>query len=132
MQSNNAPVVLFIDDEQFLLNAYQRMFRQSDWQSLFCLTMKEAYAMLELHPIQLILCDYYLQDGTGAEFFRGLDHKYHAVKRVLLSGSSEDFTDELIKAGLVDQVLSKPCSKQQLSLVIEGYLASVKSASCLS
>jgi CheY-like chemotaxis protein len=126
MHSNNAPVVLFVDDEQFLLNAYQRMFRQSDWQSLFCLTMKEAYELLELHQVQLILCDYYLKDGTGAEFFRGLDNKHHAVKRVLLSGSSEDFADELIKAGLVDQVLSKPCSKELLSLVIESYLTAVK------
>ena len=132
MHSTNRPVVLFIDDEQFLLNAYQRMFRLSEWHSLFCLTMKEGYAMLELHQVQLILCDYYLQEGTGADFFRGLDSKYPSVKRVLLSGSSEDFADELIKAGLVDQVLSKPCSKQQLTLVIEGYLASMQSIPCLS
>jgi len=132
MRSHNSPVVLFVDDEQFLLNAYQRMFRQSDWQSLFCLTMKEAYSALESHQVQVILCDYYLKEGTGAEFFRALDNRYQGVKRVLLSGSSEDFADELINAGLVDQVLSKPCSKQQLTQVIEGYLASVKSASCLS
>lgn len=131
MNQNDNPVVLFVDDEQFMLNAYQRMFRQSEWSSLFCLTMTEAYSMLELHQVQVILCDYYLQDGTGAEFFHGLDNKYHNVKRVLLSGSSEDFVGELIAAGLVDQVLKKPCSKQQLTLIIEGCLASVKSNTCL-
>lgn len=124
MNTNDSPVVLFIDDEQFLLNAYQRMFRQSGWHSMFCLTMAEACVVLKLHQVQVILCDYYLKDGTGAEFFRGLHNKQHQAKRVLLSGSSEDFAEELTATGVVDQVLKKPCSKQQLTLVIEGCLAS--------
>jgi response regulator of citrate/malate metabolism len=117
------PVVLFLDDEQFLLNAYRRMFRQADWLSLFCLNMTDAYLMLETHQVQIILCDYYLKDGTGAEFFRTLDKTAYPQKRVLLSGTREEFMEELLRTGLVDQVLYKPCSKQQLSQVIEAHLA---------
>lgn len=114
MLNEQKPLLLFIDDEQFLLNAYQRMFRQSQWRCLFCTTTLEARQLLELYPVRLILCDYYLTEGTGVDFYRTLTDQFSGVKRILLSGSNEVLSKELISSGLVDAVLHKPCTKAEL------------------
>lgn len=123
MQNDDKPLLLFIDDEIFLLNAYRRMFRQSQWRCLFCTTTIEATQLLDLYPVQLMLCDYYLTEGTGADFYLGLADKYRHIKRVLLSGSNEVLTEQLIHSGLVDKVIHKPCTKAELITVIDSCLA---------
>lgn len=123
MLNDQKPVLLFIDDEQFLLNAYQRMFRQSQWRCLFCTTTLEARQLLELYPVRLILCDYYLTEGTGLEFYRSLTGKFSGVKRILLSGSNEVLGKELTSSGLVDAVLHKPCTKAELINQIDSCLS---------
>lgn len=122
MINHEKPVVLFIDDELFLLNAYQRMFRKSKWLCLYSQTIAEAHQLMAQYPVQLILCDYYLMDGNATEFFQGLDERFHGVKRVLLSGSSDTLKAPLFNPALVDVILHKPCTKDKLTTVIERCL----------
>ena len=129
MQSDDKPLLLFIDDEIFLLNAYRRMFRQSQWRCLFCTTTVEAVQLLDLYPVQLILCDYYLTEGTGEEFYLALPGKFRHIKRILLSGSNEVLTGQLISSGVVDQVIHKPCTKAELINLINSCLGSIQGCS---
>ncbi len=122
MNNNDQPVLLFIDDELFLLNAYQRMFRKSKWLCLYSQSINEAVRLMEQYPVQLILCDYYLMDGNAAEFFQGLDGRFSGVKRILLSGSSDTLKAPLFNPALVDVILHKPCTKDKLTTVIERCL----------
>jgi DNA-binding NtrC family response regulator len=122
MNNNDKPVVLFIDDELFLLNAYQRMFRKSKWLCLYSQTIAEAHQLMAQYPVQLILCDYYLMDGNAAEFFQGLDGRFNRIKRILLSGSSDTLKAPLFNTALVDVILHKPCTKDKLTSVIEHCL----------
>lgn len=123
MQNEDKPLLLFIDDEIFLLNAYRRMFRQSQWRCLFCTTTTEALQLLDLYPVQLIFCDYYLAEGTGEEFYLRLPGRFRHIKRILLSGSNDVLTEQLISSAVVDKVIHKPCTKAELITLINSCLA---------
>jgi len=129
MNNSEQPVLLFIDDELFLLNAYQRMFRKSPWLCLYSQTIEQAHHFLEQYPVRLILCDYYLMDGNAAEFFLGLDNRFTGIKRILLSGSSDSLHPSLLNRALVDVILQKPCTKNNLTTVIESCLRTTSSHS---
>lgn len=108
------PKILFIDDEQYLLDAYARMLRHSEFD---CFFMASGLASLD-HPrlssVDVIVCDQQMPDITGIELLTLIKTNYPHIKRVLISGNVNSLKRCLPADLLSFDILEKPCSKAYL------------------
>lgn len=71
---------LVIDDEDVLRRAYGRLLRREGYETIEAASVTDAFeALLVTGPFQLVLCDFNLPDGTGAEIYAMLPDELRAV-----------------------------------------------------
>ena len=113
--------ILFVDDEPNLLDALERMLRHQrrDWEMAFVGSGKQALALLESRPFDVIVSDVLMPEMNGAELLEWVQRRFPGVIRVVLSGHFE--RDAALKAaGVAHRYLAKPCSAAGLVAAIEG------------
>ena len=105
--------VLFVDDDQFILNAYQRMLRHSSFDCTFLSEPSLVWQQPGLDSIHIVIADQQMPGLTGTELLQLLAQKHPAIKRVLISGDLNLAYRHLGSVQL-DATLKKPCSKAGL------------------
>lgn len=112
--------ILFVDDEQKLLEGLQRMLRplRNEWQMHFCPSGADGLAKLETTPIDVVVSDMRMPGMDGAAFLTHVSEKYPSVIRIVLSGQFD------VEAGLrlvqvAHQLLAKPCNPAELKAAIQ-------------
>ncbi len=116
--------VLFVDDEQRILDGLRRSLRsmKSEWQMEFQLGGKAALAMLENETVDLVVTDMKMPEIDGAELLAEIKKLYPRTIRIVLSGHAEK--GAILKAvGTAHQYLSKPCDLDDLKQVIDRSLS---------
>ncbi|HUJ90484.1 MAG TPA: response regulator [Syntrophorhabdales bacterium] len=112
--------VLFVDDEQKVLDALQRMLRpmRDKWDMKFVSSGQNALASLSTEPFDVLITDMRMPDMDGVQLLKEVRNVYPEVVRIVLSGQSggEMF---LKSVRLAHQYLSKPCDAEALRATVE-------------
>lgn len=116
--------VLFLDDEPYMLQAYQRMLRQEPFECHYEQSCKQARILLRKDPIELLLIDYLMPEQNGLDFCKEQSEWASATRCFLLSGM--ETTTEMQQAltqGLIQGILTKPISKAELLAFLQQQLS---------
>ena len=107
--------ILFVDDEQSLLDGLRRTFRRktNDWDMRFATSGKEGLELLQQAPADVIVSDMRLSEMDGIEFLRKVKTRYPNTIRFILSGYS-DTSMIMDSVGLSHQFFAKPCDPDLL------------------
>jgi putative nucleotidyltransferase with HDIG domain len=116
--------VLFIDDDPNILEGLQRLLRplRREWEMSFALGPREATALFEKMPFDVVVSDMRMPEMTGAELLAIIRGSHPEVARIILSGHSQ--IDSAVRsAGIAHQFLAKPCDAEALRKTIARVLA---------
>ncbi len=124
--------VLFVDDEDMVLQGLQRSMRamRNDWDMTFVDSGAKALAFLETTPADVIVSDMRMPGMNGAQLFAEVAKRFPKSVRLILSGHADQ---ELILqcVGSTHQFLSKPCDPEALRTTVRRAMeleGSVKNA----
>ena len=120
--------ILFVDDEPNILKGFKRSLRplRSLWDMTFAPGGKQALAILEQRPFDVVLSDMRMPEMDGSQLLEIVRRTYPGIMRIILSGhSDEDLIMKSVKSA--HQFLSKPCEKQTLISAVSraGYLNNI-------
>jgi len=119
--SNSSPKyrLLFVDDEENILNALRRVFRQENYEILTANSADQALSILAEHPCQLMITDYKMPGMTGADLLRAVKKKHPDTIRILLTGQADtDAVMAAIKDGAVYKFILKPWNDDDLRVTV--------------
>ncbi len=113
------PKVVFVDDEQRVLNSMRVRFRRE--YDLHLTTLgSEALAMLEEHEIDVIVADQRMPEMQGTEVLSKARDTSPRTVRILLTGYADlDAIESSINDAEVFRFLTKPCAPEELRETIQ-------------
>jgi HD-like signal output (HDOD) protein len=112
--------ILFVDDEQRVLDGLQRMLRsqRQRWVTEFAAGGEAALAALGAAPFDVIVTDMRMPGMDGAQLLETVRDRYPHIARIVLSGYFE--RSSAVRASPVaHQFLVKPCDAAKLSAALE-------------
>jgi len=95
--------ILIIDDEEKLRGLLARIIKLEGFNVLEAADLKTGMKLLDKEPVDIIICDVKLPDGSGVDFVKYVKPKYAAVEIILLTayGNIKDGV-QAIKNGAFD------------------------------
>jgi DNA-binding NtrC family response regulator len=113
------PRVLFVDDEQRVLNSMRIMFRRR-FELHFATSGAAAIDIVKANPIDVIVADHRMPQMTGVEVLSVVRDLSPRTVRILLTGYADlDAIEGSINDGEVFRFLTKPCAPTQLRESVE-------------
>lgn len=111
--------ILFVDDEQNVLDGLRRMLRpmRSEWDMTFVCGGKEALDTLEKVRCDVIVSDLRMPGMSGDQLLAEVRRRYPWVVRLVLSGQAGN-ESTLKSVGAIHQFLQKPCDEETLRSTI--------------
>ncbi len=122
--------ILFIDDEQKLLDGLKRTLRplRYEWSCEFANGGAQALQLLDQSAFDVVVTDMRMPAMDGLELLKQVKTRFPHLLRIVLSGQSE--LEKLVKSsGVSHQYLSKPCGLETLKSAITQALSSKHAAS---
>jgi response regulator RpfG family c-di-GMP phosphodiesterase len=114
--------ILFVDDEQNVIDAYRREF-ESDFCASFAGSGDEALALMkEKGPFAVVITDMQMDGMNGIEFLKRVREQSPDSVRLMLTGASVESAIEAVNEGRIFRFLTKPCSPEMLRLAVEAAL----------
>ena len=111
--------VLYVDDEEGNLTAFKATFRR-DFSVHTATSAEAGLAVLEQHPIHIVISDQRMPGTTGSQFLAQVRDKYPRSIRMLLTGYSDmEAVVEAINKGGIYSYCTKPWDPNDLKLRIE-------------
>lgn len=106
--------VLFVDDEQRVLNSMRVMFRR-EYDLFLASNGAEALQIIQSKDIDVIVADHRMPNMTGVEVLTRVRTVSPRTVRILLTGYADlDAVEGSINEGEVFRFLTKPCAPDQL------------------
>ncbi|RMD77570.1 MAG: sensor histidine kinase [Lentisphaerae bacterium] len=117
----NAPAVLVIDDDEFMLQMTSDILTRLGYQPYAAPNGKEGLEMLEEHKerIKIVILDLMLPEESGDEIFPKLKTLQPELKVLLVSGNKRDPRIAALLANGCDSFLNKPFSLDDLKGALE-------------
>lgn len=117
--SSHPQRVLFVDDEQGILDGLARMLRplRHDLETEFVTSGKGALELLAQRPFDVVCSDLRMPGMDGAALLCEVQKRYPHVIRIMFSGQSE-MEASLRAVAVAHQFVAKPCDADQLRDVI--------------
>src|SRR5687767_6026258 len=113
------PRLLFVDDEQRVLNSMRIMFRRQ-FELFLASHGAEALDIVRHKDIDVIVADHRMPKMTGVEVLSKVRALSPRTVRILLTGYADlDAVEGSINESEVFRFLTKPCAPQQLRETIE-------------
>jgi putative nucleotidyltransferase with HDIG domain len=112
--------ILFVDDEQHVLDALRRMLHgmRDQWEMSFATSGKRALDILQTAPQDVIVADMRMPGMDGVTLLDQVRSSHPGVIRLVLSGHSDTNT-ALKSVRHAHQFLLKPCQAGELRAAIE-------------
>lgn len=113
--------VLFIDDEQSVLDGYERLLRR-EFAVRIALGGRAGLEELEKYgPFAVVISDMRMPGMNGAEFLAQVRRKWPETVRMLLTGYSDiNAAVDAVNKGNIYRFLTKPCEKSTLVKAIQA------------
>jgi len=103
------PTLLVVDDDAFMREVLVDALEGEPWRILSAGSAAEALALIERHPVDVILSDQCMPGMQGTELMARVSREHPRTVRLILSGVSElEPIERACAAGLVDRHLHKP------------------------
>jgi len=120
----NPKTVLFVDDEELILKTIQRIVVDRDFNALFASSGAEALAVLQEHPVHVIVTDMRMPGMSGLDLLATIKDTYPHIVRIVLSGFTEVTTMlAAINDEQIFRYITKPWESQdELVSIIEEAL----------
>ena len=115
--------VLFVDDEQNVLNAIRRATDNENYRSLFATSGKTALEIMEKNEISVIVSDMRMPEMDGLTLLRQVLELYPKTVRIVLSGYTQlSQILATINRGEIFQFIAKPWQMEEelLTAVRQG------------
>jgi DNA-binding NtrC family response regulator len=113
-QTQDKPRLLFVDDEQRVLNSMRIMFRRQ-FNLYLASHGAEALNIVKDNDIDVIVADHRMPQMTGVEVLTKVRSMSPRTVRILLTGYADlDAVEGSINEGEVFRFLTKPCAPDQL------------------
>ena len=112
--------VLFVDDEERLLEGLVRMLRpyRNEWDVLTANSGEQALQVLASRPVDVLVSDMRMPGMNGAELLEQVSERHPGIVRFILSGQAD--RESLLRSiGSTHQYLAKPCDSLQIRRAIE-------------
>jgi DNA-binding NarL/FixJ family response regulator len=126
--SSEPPRILFVDDEQDVLDGIKRALRkmQSKWRMSFASSADEALVLCERRPFQVVVTDLMMPGINGIDLIKQLNQDFPVTNCIMLTGTA-DLQDaaQVINTTRVFRFFSKPCEPAAL---IDGISQAIKAA----
>ncbi|MYM91262.1 EAL domain-containing protein [Rugamonas sp. FT82W] len=107
--------ILLLDDEPHMLSALRRVFRNEHYRILHTTSALDAFELLAMHPVQVILSDQRMAVMSGTTFLSKVKELYPDTIRIILSGYTElESVIDAINRGAVYRFFTKPWEDQLL------------------
>lgn len=78
--------LLFVDDEPEILNILVDLFSEEGYALQTATGAEQARDIMNRQPVDFVLSDLKLPDGSGKEFLKEVRHSHPRIVRVLTSG----------------------------------------------
>ena len=115
METSVAHKVLWVDDDQGVLDSAQRLFRGKPWTLVSAKTADEARAALLHERFAVIIADQGLQAASGVDVLEFAKSKSPAASRILLTGKVDTrVLEEAVNRGHVFRFIAKPWDYEQV------------------
>jgi diguanylate cyclase (GGDEF)-like protein len=112
---DNVQTLLIVDDDVNVLAALHRLFRRDNYRVLTAVSPIEAFELLALYRVQVILCDQRMPVMSGTEFLSKVKEMYPDTIRIILSGDTDVETVlDSINRGAIYRFYTKPWDDAQL------------------
>lgn len=116
------PKILFLDDEDRILNALAALFRYK-YQVFTATNGEQALAILRHCHVHVVVSDQRMPEMTGVEFLRRAKAISPNTVRILLTGFSDlSAIIDSVNDGEVYRFLNKPWGHQEIQAVIQDAL----------
>ena len=113
------PKLLFVDDEQRVLNSMRIMFRR-DYELYLASHGAEALQIIRDNNIDVIVADHRMPQMTGVEVLTAVRSMSPRTVRILLTGYADlDAVEGSINDSEVFRFLTKPCAPKELRTTIQ-------------
>lgn len=103
--------ILLLEDEDTLRRGIRFKLEKEGYRVIACSTIRDARAKFNRTPVQLILCDILLDDGSGLDFCRYVREKLHSDVRFIFLTAMDTELDIVVgyETG-ADDYITKPFS----------------------
>ncbi|MBD8532863.1 MULTISPECIES: EAL domain-containing protein [unclassified Massilia] len=107
--------ILVVDDDVDTLSALHRLLRRDNYRVLTAPTPSEAFELLALYRVQVVMCDQRMPAMSGTEFLSKVKEMYPDTMRIILSGYTGVKTIlESINRGAIYKFYTKPWNDTEL------------------
>ncbi len=122
---NKKKKILIIEDDKFLLKAYEIKFKQSDFDVILATDGISGFELVEKEKPSLIILDLMLPGMNGFEFLKKIksDEKLKNIPVIVVSnlGQKND-CEKAIKLGAKEFLIKTNYSLEEIIKKIKGYL----------
>ncbi|MYM25652.1 EAL domain-containing protein [Duganella sp. FT135W] len=113
--SQPAQTLLIVDDDVNVLSSLHRLFLRDGYQILTAASPTEAFELLALHAVQVVVCDQRMPVMSGTEFLSKVKEMYPETIRIILSGyTGLEAVLDSINRGAIYRFYTKPWDDTQL------------------
>jgi type II secretory ATPase GspE/PulE/Tfp pilus assembly ATPase PilB-like protein/FixJ family two-component response regulator len=111
--------ILFVDDEEKVLKAMRRIFRQENYTLFMAQSAQEALKLLKDESVHVIISDHRMPGMTGAELLREIKALYPQTIRIMLTGYADvNAVMGAVNEGAVYKFITKPWNDDDLRLTV--------------
>ncbi len=111
--------LLFVDDEEAVLNALRRIFVDENYIIFTANTGEKALKILEERQIHLLITDHRMPQMNGAELLKIVRDRYPETIRIMLTGFADvNSIMGAVKEGAVYKFITKPWNDEDLRLTV--------------
>ncbi|MFL0805358.1 MAG: response regulator [Agarilytica sp.] len=112
--------ILFVDDEQGVLNALSRISHRKAWAATTMTSPIEALSLLDDRAFDVVVCDMRMPDMTGDAFLSIAREQCPNMVRVLITGYSDiSAVESAVNNAKIFNYISKPWDDEKLIETIE-------------
>ncbi len=112
--------LLFVDDEENILNALKRTFRKEQYRIITANSGVEGLSVIENEKISVVLSDHRMPGMEGAEFLSEVRKKYPDTLRMMLTGYADmQAVMNAINHGEVYRFITKPWDDDEIRCIVK-------------
>ncbi|KAF0143892.1 MAG: response regulator receiver [Nitrospirae bacterium] len=111
--------ILFVDDEENVLNALRRIFLEENYGIFTAASAADALQIMEQEKIHLVISDHRMPVITGAQLLKEIKQKWPDTIRIMLTGYSDvQSIMGAVNEGAVYKFITKPWNDEDLRLTV--------------
>ncbi|RJQ20824.1 MAG: response regulator [Nitrospiraceae bacterium] len=111
--------LLFVDDENSVLNALKRVFLEENYEIHAARNADEALEIINRNKIHLVIADYKMPGMTGAQLLKNIKQQWPETIRIMLTGHADiQSIMGAVNEGAVYKFITKPWNDEDLRLTV--------------